>query len=64
MLQKMRFLQSFKEFDKPQTDDDTKTDDFLERFQRRWEEGIFNPKIYIADFGPVLNRSFSEKIAI
>ena len=38
----------------------TKSDEFLEKFQGG---GNFNPKIYIADFGP-LNSAFSGKIAI
>ena len=38
------------------TDDSTKTDEFSEKFQRGGEV-IFNPKIYVADFGP-LNRAF------
>ena len=39
------------------TGDATKTDDFLETFQRG-AGVIFNPKIYAADFG-TLNRAFS-----
>ena len=38
------------------TDDDTKSDDFLEKFQRGGGV-IFNPKIYVADLG-TLNRAF------
>ena len=42
------------------TDGSTKTDEFLEKFQG---VVIFNPKIYIADFGPLyrsLNRDFRK----
>ena len=43
----------------------TKTDDFLEKFQRGEGQGvILNPKIHIADFGPLysaLNRDFRKK---
>ena len=45
------------------TDDGTKTDEFYEKFQGG--EVIFNPKIYIADFGPLyraLNRDFRGKL--
>ena len=42
----------------------TKTDDFLEKFQRGEGQGvILNPKIHIADFGPLyraLNGDFRE----
>ena len=38
---------------KPRT---SKTDEFSEKFRRAWV--IFNPKIYIAKFGP-LDRTFS-----
>ena len=37
----------------------TQSDEFLEKFQRGWG-GIFNPKIYIAYFGP-LNRAIQTK---
>ena len=43
------------------TDGVTKTDEFSEKFQRGRGGGvgvIFNPKIYVADFGP-LNGAFS-----
>ena len=40
------------------TDGATKSDEFSEKFQRRGGGVIFNPKIYIAKFGP-LNRAFS-----
>ena len=33
--------------------DDTKTDEFSEKFQREGEGVIFNQKIYIEDFGPL-----------
>ena len=34
--------------------DDTKTDEFSEKFQGGGGEGvIFNPNIYTADFGPL-----------
>ena len=36
----------------------SKTDEFSEKFRRGEGGGIFNPKIYIAKFGP-LNRAFS-----
>ena len=40
------------------TDDGTKTDEFWENFERGGGGGvIFNPKIYVADFGP-LDRAF------
>ena len=39
------------------TDGVSKTDEFSEKFQKGGGV-IFNPKIYIADFGP-LNRPFS-----
>ena len=49
------------------TGDGTKTDEFSEKFQRGGSGGwgIFNPKIYIADFGPLyraLKRGFWNKI--
>ena len=44
----------------------TKTDDFLEKFQRGEGQGvILNPKIHIADFGPLyraLNRDLRKKL--
>ena len=46
----------------------TKTDDFLEKFQRGEGQGvILNPKIHIADFGPLyraLKGALWKKIAI
>ena len=42
------------------TGDTTKTDEFSEKLQRDGGRGggvIFNPKIYVADFGP-LRRAF------
>ena len=42
------------------TDGVTKTDEFSEKFQREGGGIIFNPKIYIADFGP-LNRAFQHE---
>ena len=36
----------------------SKTDEFSEKFQKGAGGVIFNPQIYIADFGP-LNRAFS-----
>ena len=32
--------------------DDTKTDEFSEKFQREGGGVIFNPKFYVADFWP------------
>ena len=41
--------------------DTTKTDKYSEKFHREGGEGvIFNPKKYVADFGP-LKRAFSGK---
>ena len=46
------------------TGDDTKTDEFSEKVQRGGGGVIFNPKIYVADFGP-LNRALKrEKITL
>ena len=41
------------------TGDATKTDEFSEKFQGG--RVIFNPKIYVADFGS-LNRAFRKKL--
>ena len=44
------------------TGDAAKTDEFLETFHRGrggGGGGIFNPQIYVADFGP-LNRAFTR----
>ena len=38
------------------TGDSTKTDEFWKSSKGGWEV-IFNPKIYVADFGPI-NRAF------